>query len=262
MLRFLFAVVTAAALAAIAAADAGAATTTCSTVATLASATHQWLTQLGTNCTFSQSQPAVGDLANVGGGTVLANSTGASAAPAATTTPVLGIAGTSTGSLGLANSAGGTLTLDTNAAITSYSIHFPPVAPTANGQALTATTAGVASWAAVLTARLTVVSKTSSYTLTSADDATSFNNIGAAGSVTFTFPTSPTAGDNWCFAAAANQTIVIAVASGQTLYLGNVASTAGTGNITSGGQGVAACVTFHSATVAIVESATGPWTVN
>lgn len=261
MRRLLYAAA-AAAVAATLSLPAWAATNVCGGgITTITAVSHQWLTSLGTNCTFAQSQPAVGDLANVAGGTVLANATGSSAAPTATINPVLGIAGTSTGTLGLTNSAGGTLTLSTNGAVTNYTISFPGAAPASNGQALTATTAGAASWTSVLTTQLTVSSKTTSYNATSALDWTRFDNTGAGGSVVATLPAAPSAGDNWCFLVTAAQTHEVLANTGETINFGGTVS-ASAGNIQSNTVGSSACLYFATATAAYVYASTGPWAVN
>jgi trimeric autotransporter adhesin len=54
------------------------------------------------------------------------------------------------GSLSLAGNTSGTVTVNVPATVTtSYTLTLPPAAPTANGQALTATTGGVASWTTI-----------------------------------------------------------------------------------------------------------------
>lgn len=243
--------------------SADAATTLCSTVTALGSATsHNFVTTLGNTCTFSIAQPAVGDLQNVGGGTVLGNATGSSAAPSATVAPVLGIAGTSTGTLGLSNSAGGAVTLQGgNGAVTSYTIDLPVAAPTLSGQALTATTAGVASWTTILSTNFTVTSETTAFNVLSSADWTRYDNKSASGSVTGTLPASPTAGDNWCFLVVAAQTLEALANTGETINLGGTVS-ASAGNVQSNTPGASICIYFETATAAFAWASTGPWQVN
>ncbi len=83
-------------------------------------------------------------LLNPSGGNVgIGNST-----PAATLS--LGTAGTRAGSLYLAGGTANGVTVNVPASVTAaYTITLPAAAPSANGQALTATTAGVASWTTI-----------------------------------------------------------------------------------------------------------------
>lgn len=85
--------------------------------------TKMYLSQTGAAGPVSAApvwaQIAIGDLANVAGGTVLGNNTTSSAAPSATISPVLGIPGTSTGTIALASSTASgkyTITAPANAA--------------------------------------------------------------------------------------------------------------------------------------------------
>ena len=110
-------------------------------------------------------------------------------------------------------------------------------------------------------ATFNVVSKTSNYNVASADDAARFDNAAASGSVIFTLPTSPSAGDNWCFLVAAAQTVEVLANTGETITLGGTQS-ASAGNIQSGTIGNSVCLYFRSATTAYVENATGSWQVN
>jgi len=78
-----------------------------------------------------------------GGNVGIGNST-----PAATLS--LGTAGTRAGSLYLAGATTNGVTVNVPASVTTaYALTLPPAAPTVNGQALTATTAGVASWTTI-----------------------------------------------------------------------------------------------------------------
>ena len=76
-----------------------------------------------------------GALAPVPGGTVLANPTGGSAVPVASTAPVLGIPGTSTGQLGLAGLTSGTVILKAQSAAGSATLLLPTTAGTLVGSA-------------------------------------------------------------------------------------------------------------------------------
>jgi hypothetical protein len=248
-------------------ASAEAATTNvCGTVTALGAATsHEFVTTLGTNCTFSIAQPAVTDLANVAGGTVLANNGGTSAAPAATAAPVLGIASSQTGSLGLANSntanaitiyAGSTTTGPTAA----YNLNLPVSAGSA-GQALVSEGGGSTpmQWATIVAAARTVSSQTgTTLALASAGDATMYDNLGNSGTLTATM--TQTAGDNWCFTVVAAHPIIITAGAASTInYGGTISATAG--NMTSSTVGAVACVYVESGTADFVYSATGPWAV-
>lgn len=71
-----------------------------------------------------------GVLAPIAGGTVIGNPTGATAAPTATTAPVLGIPGTSTGQLGIAGIGGGTATLSAQSAAGSATVLLPTTSGT------------------------------------------------------------------------------------------------------------------------------------
>ena len=146
-----------------AAQSAEASTTMCGTVTAAAAVSHQWITALGTGCTFTQSQPAVTDLANVGGGTVLGNATGSSAAPTATATPVLGVASTTSGTLGLYNSgSANAVTIQApGGATAAYNFNLP-IAPGSVGQALVSEGGGSTAmqWATIVSAARTVSSQT------------------------------------------------------------------------------------------------------
>jgi hypothetical protein len=222
---------------------------------------HQWLTSLSATGAFTSTQPAVGDLATIGGGTVVGNTGTGSAAPAATTAPVLGIPGTSSGTIGIAGSSAGTLTLAAPASITSYTLTLPGAAPASSGQALTATTGGTASWSTVLAAKYTVTSKTANYTVASADDATRFDNSGAGAQVNFTLPASPSAGDEWCFLVVAAQTLEVLANTGETITVGTTTSSSA-GNVQSNNVGSSVCIYFETATAAYAQTMTGAWTVN
>jgi len=71
-----------------------------------------------------------GVLAPIAGGTVIGNPTGATAAPTATTAPVLGIPGTSTGQLGIAGIGSGTATLSAQSAAGSATVLLPTTSGT------------------------------------------------------------------------------------------------------------------------------------
>ena len=258
MRRFLFSALSFLFLTSIAEA---ATTNGCGSVTALGSATtHNFVTTLGNNCTFSIAQPAVTDLANIAGGTVLGNTGTSSAAVAATISPVLGIPSTSTGTIGLASSGGGTVTFTGGtAAITGYNITPPPAAPVSNGQAWTATTAGLGSWTTIALASKTISSQTgSSLALASAGDGTMYDNAGNSGTLTATM--TQTAGDNWCFTVVAAHPVIITAGAASTVDLGGVVS-ATAGNVQSTTIGSVACVYVESSTLDFVYSSTGPWAV-
>jgi len=69
-------------------------------------------TVAGQTCTLgSTCAIAIGNLSTIAGGTVVGNNTTGSSVPAATISPVLGIAGTSTGTLGLSGATAGVVTV-------------------------------------------------------------------------------------------------------------------------------------------------------
>jgi hypothetical protein len=262
--RFLATTAIVGCLSGLGAVSANAAGGVCGSVTALGSATaNNFVTTLGNNCTFSIAQPSISNLANIAGGTVVGNTGTTSATPTATTAPVLGIPGTSAGTVGLADSAGGTFTLGAaTSATTSWELYAPPAAPTSNGQVMAVSTGGVGSWITPNSTSFTITAEATSWTVTSASDGTRFNNTGASGTVIGTLPTSPSAGDNWCFVQTAAGTDYMEVkgATGETINYGGVIS-ASAGNITSGQQGAVACVYFDTSTTAYVWSSTGPWTV-
>lgn len=236
-------------------------TNVCSTVTATGTGTaHSFVTALANNCTFSVAQPAVTDLANIAGGTVVGNATGSAAAPAATISPVLGIGGTSTGTIGLSSSGGNAVTLSGGtASITAYTIVPPPAAPVTNGQVWSSLTTGVGSWVTVATAARTISSQTgTTLALASGNDGTMYDNLGNSGTLTATL--TQTAGDNWCFTVAAAHPVIITAGASSTIDLGgNISATAG--NIQSTTIGAVACVYVESGTADFVYAATGPWAV-
>lgn len=239
-----------------------ASTTICGTVPAIAATSHEWITSLGTNCTFSQSQPTVGDLANVAAGTVLGNATGSSAAPTATAAPVLGVASTTSGTLGLYSSGtANKITIQNVGATAAYNFNLPNTVGS-SGQVLTSAGGGgsAMTWSTLATAALTVSSQTTAFNVTAAADATRYDNTGAAGSIIGTLPASPTAGDNWCFLVSAAQTLEVLANTGETINFGGTVS-ASAGNIQSSTVGSSACLYFESATVAYIWGSTGTWSV-
>lgn len=243
-------------------------TNVCGTVTAAAAVSHQWVTSLGTNCTFAQSQPAVGDLANVASGTVLGNATGSSAAPTATATPVLGVASTTSGSLAFYNSgSANAVTVQAPGGATSAYNFNLPIAPGSSGQFLTSGGGGstAMTWSTGLAARFTTATKTTNYTIASGgtDNATRFDNSGAGGSVTFTMPTTAnlTAGDNWCFTVDAAQTLQVTANTSETINVGGVVS-ASAGNIQSSTVGSSICLYMLTTGKAYAYASAGPWAVN
>jgi hypothetical protein len=199
-------------------------------------------------------------------GTVFGNNTGSAGTPSFTAAPILGVPGTTSGTLELSDSAGGDVVLATGGNTTAYTLHFPTAAPVSNGQALTATTGGTASWSSIVSTKMTVSSKSGStyQVATGTDDWTRFDNTGGSGGITFTLPTAAntSAGDNWCFTEVANQTVTVAVNSTQIITMGNTAGTTGTGTLTSGGVGSSVCMYAQSTTNIQVYSSNGSWTNN
>lgn len=240
-----------------------AATTLCSPVTTNAGASHQWMSALGSGCTFTLSQPGVGDLAAVGAGTVLGNATGSSAAPTATSTPVLGVASTTSGSLGIYSSAtANAITIQQEGATSAYNFNLPNTVGTA-GQVLTSQAGGstAMTWSSVVAANFTISTQTSNFNVTAANDWVRYDNSGAAGSVTGTLPSAPTAGDNWCFLVATAQTFEVLANTGETINFGGTLS-ASAGNIQSSTVGSSVCLYFESSTKSYAWASEGSWQVN
>lgn len=244
-------------------------TTYVSPVQTYSCASHTWANSLAastaaTTCT----QPSVGDLNTVAAGTVLGNATGSTAAPTATSAPVLGVASTTAGSLALYNAAtANAITIQngggsTNGATSAYNFNLPITAGSAN-QALLSQGGGTTAmtWGSIVTSAFTVSSKTANFPVTAALDWTRFDNSGAGGSVTFTLPASPSAGDNWCFLVAAAQSEVVLANTGETITMGNVTG-ASAGNLTSSTVGSNVCLYFQSSTAAYVWSSNGTWVLS
>lgn len=85
-----------------------------------------------------------------------------------------------------------------------------------------------------------VTAKTSNYTVVAADSGTIFTNTGAGGTVTFTLPTSATAGSGWhCWIlVTAAQTVAVTANSGELVTLNNAAATTATWSTSSEKVGV------------------------
>jgi hypothetical protein len=233
-------------------------------IQTYACAAHTWANSLaaGTAATAC-TQPAVGDLQAVAAGSVLGNATGASAAPSATAAPVLGVASTTSGSLALYSAASANaVTIQQEGATSAYNFNLPNTAGT-SGQVLTSGGGGATAmtWATVLSAGFTVSTKTANYTVVSGtDDWKRFDNSGASGSVVFTLPSSPAAGDNYCFLVATAQTLEILAATGETITMANVTGAAA-GNLQANAVGSSVCLYFESATAAYAWASEGAWSL-
>jgi hypothetical protein len=91
-----------------------------------------------------------------------------------------------------------------------------------------------------------------------ADDWKRYDNTGAGASVTWTLPTTPTAGDNWCWLVTAAQPVVILANTGETITMGNTTG-ASAGNLTSSTVGSSVCLYFQTATAAYVWASNGTW---
>lgn len=99
------------------------------------------------------------------------------------------------------------------------------------------------------------LAKTTSYTIVAADTGTTFTNAGAAGSVTFTLPASPTLGESNSFMLSAAQTVIISGGSNSVVWPGLATGT----SRTSSTQYASATVTWDG-TVWIGTSILGTWT--
>jgi len=145
-------------------------------------------------------------------------------APAATLS--LGTAGTRAGSLYLAGATTNGVTVNVPASVTTaYALTLPPAAPTVNGQALTATTAGVASW--------TTISAGSQTPWTAAENAASYSltglgtNLTAAAGLTIA-STGAALAINPGSGALTSTATTVTLGGGATMYGGAAAS----GNLT------------------------------
>jgi hypothetical protein len=103
-----------------------------------------------------------------------------------------------------------------------------------------------------------VTSKTANYTILAADNYKDFDNSGAAGQVTFTLPAA-TVGLAYGFAVMEAQNLVIGAPGGVTLYLGDLATSAG-GAITANTVGSYLFIKCRSATEWFAQSSMGSWT--
>ena len=95
------------------------------------------------------------------------------------------------------NTGGQYIGMKASTTTVSYTVTWPPAAPTANGQALTATTAGVASWATAGTAWNAISVAGDSPISAVAGNGYILNT--AAGVITLTLPGSPSLGDQISF---------------------------------------------------------------
>jgi hypothetical protein len=122
-------------------------------------------------------------------------------------------------------------------------------------QATNGTTSGA------LMASSPVAAKTTNYTVTVLESGTVFHNTGAAGSVAFTLPASPTAGLTYTFVTTVAQNIVITANTGQTIRNGaSVSSSAGTAtNGTVGSTITIVCIT--ATTWYVTQTPNGTWTL-
>lgn len=202
-------------------------------------------------------------LPNINGGTVLANTGTSSSTPAGTTQPILGVPSGSSGSLGFANSTvANTVTVQQVGATASYNFNLPNTVGSA-GQALVSEGGGSTAmqWANILSSSFTISSKTSGYSVVSGtDDWKRFDNAGASGSVTFTLPSSPAAGDNNCYTVAAAQTLEVLANTGQSITMGNTTGSSA-GNLQSSTVGSSVCIYYESTTAIYVWTSNGNWSL-
>jgi hypothetical protein len=101
-------------------------------------------------------------------------------------------------------------------------------------------------------------SKTANYTILAADNYRDFDNNGAAGQVTFTLPAA-TVGLAYGFAVMEAQNLVIDAPGGVTIYLGELATSAG-GTITANTIGSYLFIKCRSDTEWLAQSSMGTWT--
>jgi hypothetical protein len=152
-------------------------------------------------------------------------------------------------------------------ATAAYNFNLPITAGSA-GQALVSEGGGSTAmqWAGILSAKMTVTSKTgSTYTLASAgaDDWVRFDNAGNAGALTITLPTTAnlSAGDNWCVAVVASQSVTVQAAATETFTMGNTAGAAA-GSLVSSTPGSLVCWYAESTTNMLVWTSNGTWVLS
>lgn len=109
-----------------------------------------------------------------------------------------------------------------------------------------------------LAAGVWIVPKTANYTVVVSDSGKHFNNVGAAGSVTFTLPTGA-AGMQYTFEVDATQTITIQAGGSDTIRNGTVVSAAG-GTMTANANGCIVHLVCTKANTWKVKSIIGTWT--
>jgi len=117
-----------------------------------------------------------------------------------------------------------------------------------------------ANFAALTPSALTVyASKTASYSVLASDTFTEFDNIGAAGAVTFTLPV-PAVGLVFGFAVVAAFNVIVKAPGGSYLHLGTVPSSSG-GTVYSSAVGSYVLIKCRSSSVWLIQSTSGTWTV-
>jgi len=97
------------------------------------------------------------------------------------------------------------------------------------------------------------VSKTSNYSVLSADSNTTFDNGGAASEVDFALP-AVSVGLHYCFVVAASQTVKVIAGAGATIALGTANSTVA-GNVTGSLPSSALCL-------GAINGASSQWVIN
>lgn len=102
--------------------------------------------------------------------------------------------------------------------------------------------------------------KTANYQVTKAESGTTFNNIGAAGEVDFTLPTSAntTAGQWYSFVVDAAQILKVIANTGQTIVIANSASSSA-GNASNSTAGSVLVIEAVSTTKWVARSTIGTW---
>lgn len=114
-------------------------------------------------------------------------------------------------------------------------------------------------------AQRTISAKTGNYSVSASTDiGKHFDNIGAAGAVTFTLPAAA-AGLQYCFAVIASQDVKVAPTTSDVIYMGTTASTNGTGGgylDLASSKGANICVVAHEAGEYLVTSSVGTITVH
>jgi len=151
----------------------------------------------------------------------------------------------------------------TQLATTGASVVINTAAPPTTGQVLTATSATAADWETPAASGngvpLTVVAKTSDYTLLSSDAQKVFTNRGAPGIVNFTLPTWAS-GLSYNIAVATAQTVQVTAPGSDVIQVSTLTSSGG-GNTSASSVGSSLKLVAVASGLWMAMSVTGTWVV-